>query len=143
MSRLLFFLGFVCFSCFFISCPCFSANGDIVKWYFQDGALSFRSGDYKRSIDSYTKVIKMIEDSNAYAMGQYKDCVRRNKCPICPEIPINPNYSEAYFNRGLARKNFGDHEGALSDFEKARQLYEKQENWDKYQKTVELMSRYR
>ncbi len=37
-------------------------------------------------------------------------------------IQINPNFAQAYNNRGLARHNMGDKQGAISDFTQAIQI---------------------
>ncbi|MBG0743530.1 MAG: tetratricopeptide repeat protein, partial [Cylindrospermopsis raciborskii KL1] len=39
-------------------------------------------------------------------------------------IQINPNFAQAYNNRGATRNDLGDKEGAISDFKKAAQLFD-------------------
>ena len=37
-------------------------------------------------------------------------------------IELNPNFAEAYSNRGLAKYNLGDNQGAIVDYNKAIEL---------------------
>ena len=48
-------------------------------------------------------------------------------------LKINPNYAEAYLNRGLARSDLGDSQGAVADFQKAADLFWQQGKWEAYQ----------
>ena len=50
----------------------------------------FEKGDFKGAIADYTKAIE-----------------------------INPQYSEAYINRGIAKSDLGDTQGAIADYNKA------------------------
>ena len=34
-------------------------------------------------------------------------------------IELDPEYEEAYYNRGSAKLNLGDHEGAIADYDQA------------------------
>jgi tetratricopeptide (TPR) repeat protein len=48
-------------------------------------------------------------------------------------IASNPDYCEAYFNRGLARLDLANRQGALIDFKEAAKLFEQQGNQEAYQ----------
>ncbi len=48
-------------------------------------------------------------------------------------IELNPDHAHAYYNRGVARKQRGDKQGAISDFEQAARLYWQQENTEGHQ----------
>ncbi len=37
-------------------------------------------------------------------------------------IKLNPDYADAYFNRGVVKNALGDHKGAINDFEKTIKL---------------------
>jgi Tfp pilus assembly protein PilF len=52
-------------------------------------------------------------------------------------IASNPEYAEAYFNRGLARLDIGNREGALLDFKQAIQLFERDGNTEASQAAKE------
>ncbi|TRV45609.1 MAG: tetratricopeptide repeat protein, partial [Microcystis panniformis Mp_MB_F_20051200_S6D] len=46
-------------------------------------------------------------------------------------IKIKPDYADAYNNRGIAKKNLGDKQGAIADYNQAAQLYSQQGNMEK------------
>ena len=49
-------------------------------------------------------------------------------------IQLNPNYANAYYNRGLAYQQLGENQRALADFREAARLYQQQGNTTGYQK---------
>ncbi|MER3493461.1 MAG: hypothetical protein C4323_14700, partial [Mastigocladus sp. ERB_26_2] len=57
-------------------------------------------------------------------------------------LKINPNYADAYYNRGIARYNLGDNQGAIADLQKAAELFRQQGNTQLYQKALELIRKY-
>ena len=52
-------------------------------------------------------------------------------------IKIDPNYVNAYNNRGLARDDLGDKQGAIKDFQTAANIYKKEGKETDYQKAME------
>lgn len=61
--------------------------------WFSVGYLCGERDDYEVVLDSYTKAIR-----------------------------LNPNYVEAYYNRGVAKHNLGQYEAALADYNRALEL---------------------
>ncbi len=51
-------------------------------------------------------------------------------------IRLDPNDAMAYYNRGLIYRNQGDNQAALSDFQKAANLYQQQGRQDDYQDAI-------
>jgi len=56
-------------------------------------------------------------------------------------LRINPNYAKAYNVRGNARAELGDKQGAIQDFQKAADLFQKQGDRDSYQKVLDNLRR--
>ncbi|MDB9432010.1 tetratricopeptide repeat protein [Microcystis aeruginosa] len=50
---------------------------------------------------------------------------------------IKPDYALAYYNRGLAKYNLGDYQGAIADYNQAAQLYAQQDNMEEYRKALD------
>ena len=65
--------------------------------HFHLGLRFQQQGDHKKAIDHYDKGIE-----------------------------LNPQYAEAYNNRGIAKADSGDYQGAINDFDKAIELNPKQ-----------------
>ena len=51
-------------------------------------------------------------------------------------IEINPNYGDAYYNRARVREFLEDKDGAIADYHKAAELYEKDGNTNDYQDAI-------
>ncbi|MFM6202266.1 MAG: tetratricopeptide repeat protein, partial [Dolichospermum sp.] len=54
-------------------------------------------------------------------------------------IQINPNYAQAYGNRGLAKSALGDKQGAIEDLQKAAQLFKAQNKTADYERAMNLL----
>jgi tetratricopeptide (TPR) repeat protein len=54
-------------------------------------------------------------------------------------IKINPNYAQAYLNRGVARSELGDKQGGIADLQKAAELFQQQGNTELHQKVLEFI----
>ena len=61
--------------------------------YFNDALAAYQSGNFSEAIKNYNKAIE-----------------------------INPDYADAYYNRGNAKGALGNMQGAIEDFNKALQL---------------------
>ncbi len=96
--------------------------------------------EYDKAIEDYNTVIKLNPDylANAYvikgsvlrAIKKYDEAIEYyNKA-----IDIDPEYANAYFNRGVAKKEYNiDLVGAKQDFEKFIELTESEnDKWTKY-----------
>ncbi|MGB3757800.1 MAG: tetratricopeptide repeat protein [Rivularia sp. (in: cyanobacteria)] len=55
-------------------------------------------------------------------------------------IQINPNYANAYNNRGVARASLKDKQGVIADFQKAAQLYQQQGRRAEAQKLLNIIA---
>ena len=64
--------------------------------YFSFGVHYQQRGEFKKAIDNYD-----------------------------PAIEIDPQYADAYYNRGVAKANLGDNHGALADYNKAFEIWGK------------------
>ncbi|MFM5956144.1 MAG: tetratricopeptide repeat protein, partial [Dolichospermum sp.] len=54
-------------------------------------------------------------------------------------IKINPNYAQAYGNRGIAKAQSGDKQGAREDLQRAAQLFKAQGDTAWYEETMKLL----
>jgi tetratricopeptide (TPR) repeat protein len=52
-------------------------------------------------------------------------------------IALKPDYASSYYNRGIAKSNLGDRKNAIDDFNKAAELFKKQENTKDYQDALD------
>ena len=68
-------------------------NAENASFYFNSGNDKYDAGDYYGAIFDFTKAIE-----------------------------IDPNYSNAYLNRGVAKENLGDMKGACDDWKQASYL---------------------
>ncbi|HEY9704123.1 MAG TPA: tetratricopeptide repeat protein, partial [Allocoleopsis sp.] len=55
-------------------------------------------------------------------------------------ITLNPNFAEAYYNRGLIHKKQGDTQKAIADFKKAATLYQQQKKNDYYKDALQQIN---
>ena len=60
--------------------------------------------------------------SNLAAICSTKDSFNYQIRLLNKSLEQNPSYAEAYNNRGNAKKNLGDYQGALSDYSKANKI---------------------
>ena len=66
-----------------------------------------------------SKEQEVLEKGNtAYKQGQKTEAIEY----YTQAIEINPQYAEAYSDRGLAKSDLGDNTGAIQDYNKAIQL---------------------
>jgi tetratricopeptide (TPR) repeat protein len=56
-------------------------------------------------------------------------------------LRINPNLADAYYNRGEARSKLGNKQGAIQDFQKAADLFQKQGKKNNYEKAINILRR--
>ena len=57
-----------------------------------------------------------IQGNEKYQKGDYQGAL----AAYSQAIVFNPNYAQAYNNRGSARRTLGDSKGAVADFNQAR-----------------------
>jgi tetratricopeptide (TPR) repeat protein len=80
--------------------------------FFTQGLEKQRKGDFQGAIGDYNQVIK-----------------------------LNPDFALAYVNRGFARSDLGDKQGAIEDLQKAIALYRQQGNTGWLQKASWLLEK--
>jgi Flp pilus assembly protein TadD len=54
---------------------------------------------------------------------------------------LNPNFPEAYQNRGISRNALGDKQGAITDLKTAANLFKEQKRIINYQEVIDLIEK--
>ena len=100
---------------------------EYARRYFNLGYASYDKKDYDKSIEYYTKAIKLDpEYVNAYRnrgfdfnlKGEYGRAIE----DYTKAIELDPNYTDTYLNRGAAYYNKGEYDRAIKDCNKAIEL---------------------
>ena len=60
----------------------------------------------------------LIQGNEKHKKGDYQGAV----AAYTQAIELNPNYAEAYYNRGFTRAKLGDKQGALADYNEALRI---------------------
>jgi hypothetical protein len=55
---------------------------------------------------------------------------------------LNPKYAEAYLNRGIAKYELVNKQGAITDTRKAAELFRQKGQTDLYQKAMVLLKKF-
>ncbi|MDR6941741.1 tetratricopeptide repeat protein [Mucilaginibacter pocheonensis] len=110
----------------------YNATCQIKIDYQKTGDTFFENKDYKGAIDSYTKAISISEqnkqklaillDKRAQVeidLEQYKKAIEDETAAIL----ANPNYADAYWNRGLAYGKSKEYQLAINDYTKTMVFY--------------------
>ena len=58
----------------------------------------------------------LLQGNEKYKKRDYQAAIQA----FSQAIVLNPNYAQAYNNRGIARRTLGDSQGAIADFNQAR-----------------------
>lgn len=72
-----------------------------------------------------------------YKQGDYQGAV----AAYDRALQINPNLGGAYLSRGMTRAQGGDKPGAIADFQKAADLFQKQGDKDSYERALNLLKK--
>ncbi|MEG3938301.1 tetratricopeptide repeat protein [Microcoleus sp. S36b_A3] len=109
---------------------------------FNSGLAKSEAGDIPGAIADYTAAIR-LNPNYAQAYNKLGIIHGRNlkdypaaKADFDRAIEINPNYGDAYYNRARVREFLEDKPGAIADYHKAADLYQKDGNTNDYQDAI-------
>ena len=110
--------------------------------YVRRGYVRAQLGKYNEAIEDYTQAIFLQPEGIViynnrcaayYRVGKYKEAIAD-----CNQVlSIKPNFAGSYFNRGRARAALKDKKGAIEDYQKAAQLFLKEDKQESYQAVME------
>ena len=100
---------------------------------FQKGRDFFKDGAYEKAIDEYKKAIEINPNYfDAYSnIGLCYSALRQHQNVITylkEAVKINPDNADSYLGLGITYHALGQYQQAKYNWEKAKALYEKQEN---------------
>ncbi len=81
--------------------------------------------DYKLGLDKYKVIIKKLSGSNG---DEVKSDIAEVIELFTKVIKLNPDYTDAYFMRGMVKADLGKYEESIEDFSKVIELYPDYEN---------------
>lgn len=103
---------------------CFSQDTDFYNLYFE-GNANLAKGQYDIAIEKYNQALKLFPADYVY-FNRGNANYRKKDLPNAMldytiTIKMNPDYAEAYFQRGLIKSTAGDKTGC-DDFKRAIKL---------------------
>ncbi|WP_051469936.1 caspase, EACC1-associated type [Fischerella sp. PCC 9605] len=111
--------------------------------HYLRGRAYEEQGKYELAIGDYSKAIELNYDPLSFAyfrrgyaynrLGDYKKSIN----DYSQTIRIDASDADAYYNRGNNRSKLKDKQGAIADYQKAAELYQKQGKTKDYQETLD------
>lgn len=131
--------------------PVSLGNPQNAEGYYLRGLSRLDGGNYKEAIADFSRSLELNpKNSEAYfnrgVAYAYQEPTRSGSNVSDPlkqaiedytlAIKANPGYADAYYNRGVAHLENNDKSGAIADFQKAAELYQKLGRKDDYQQAL-------
>ncbi len=110
--------------------------------YVRRGYVRAQLGKYNEAIEDYTQAIFLQPEGVViynhrcaayYRVGKYKEAI----ADCDQSLNLKPNFAGSYANRGRARAALKDKKGAIEDYQKAAQLFLKQNKQESYKAVLE------
>jgi tetratricopeptide (TPR) repeat protein len=124
------------------STPVLIVQNSTAENLFNSALAKSEAGDIQGAIADYTEAIRLHPN---YAQAYNKRGILRGrnlkdyptaKADFDRAIEIDPNYADAYYNRARVRNFLGDKDGAIADFQKAADIYQKEGKTQDYQDAI-------
>jgi tetratricopeptide (TPR) repeat protein len=93
--------------------------------------------DADKSINIKTKTTHNLSGEINFRMGRYEVAITEYN----QAIEIDPNYAEAYYNRGQSSEKLGDYKGAVADYNQAANFFLEQGDMENHKKALQNIKR--